>query len=161
VVLNCVLTEHLATINARKLHSMIINGKIGIDLTCEMNNNWLWVWNWMIRTLVAEHDRKWLSNLGFLRLSPQSSHWNQTMTVLVALISTEKMGVSVLQLAGVNLIWGLRLGDYHRPQEWIARVFRCPFHFYRCSTNLPREPKIRNIYFSFSFLFWLKKFIFK
>jgi hypothetical protein len=35
----------------------------------------------------------------------------------VALISTERMGGSVLQLAGVNLIWGLRLGDYHRPQE--------------------------------------------
>jgi hypothetical protein len=31
VVLNCVLTEHLATVNARKLHSIIINGKISID----------------------------------------------------------------------------------------------------------------------------------
>jgi hypothetical protein len=118
------------------------------------------VWNWMIRTLVAEHDRKWLGNLGFLRLSPQSSHWNQTMSVLVLRLLWYLAG-SVLRLAGVNLIWAWRLPQ--RPQEWECELLGfsvAPFTFI-VALPIYHGAKIRNFYFFFFYFLTKKVFIFK
>lgn len=47
-------------------------------------------------TLKAEQIRKWFANLGFFRLSPQSSHWNQTILFQAEKIKKNRGRVRVL-----------------------------------------------------------------